>query len=135
MANWIVNKLRCSKGDIKEIVDHLDGGEGQRVDFNAINPVPDIDEFEQWRKIVLEKWGSLSNAFEIKIENDEIEFITKWYVPWVFWKGLSERFPDHTLELIWLDSSYGFEGCGTATLTKGEIMKYEKSCDAWEIKN
>ncbi len=150
MPNIMRNRLKCPKGSIDEIIQFLDGGEEQRIDFNKVylqppelsdrkvklatskgNP-PDAESLElikrygadnryEWR---YQNWGTKWNAHRVMIDESCLRFETAWDTPRPIWIKLSEMFPDHVLEVYWESEALGLEA-GTATLSAGEVTHFE----------
>lgn len=113
--------IRCSSGNIEDIITFLNGGHNQCIDFNKVYPEPEGSQSNyNWR---IDSWGTADNALNPSIETDCIRFETS-DIPIFFLEGLSGLFPNHvivvTLEKNRIESF-------TAILQAGEVVSFKKS--------
>lgn len=131
MANYCDNDLYVSgnETDIGNFLAHSRGeDEGQplALDFRRFIPEPDHDAEGQWRKVLLARWGTCSNAMDAVLDAEHAEsphdddgdghravkfrFFTKWSPPLPVVLSAARRFRALQFTLVYYEAGMRFHG-------------------------
>ena len=87
--------------------------------------------FHNWYDYHNEKWGTKWDAFEVNIEEDEIQFTTAWAAPFPIFKKICAMFPDKKIkfEAEYEDNYFiaAENDHGEMVITEEHEMDYEEA--------
>lgn len=137
MANYIQNRfiINGTSEEVAQVLAFIKGEKGA-IDFNSILPEPkgienasaEIDWIfrfrygyssnREWRE---DNWGTLTNAVEIKLDANVLEFKTTWNAPFEIVDRIAECFPAMEFIHQWSEEEIGFN-CGECVFKNGGLV-------------
>lgn len=125
MANYVMNllSLHGSEEKIADLFAYVKSAD-TIFDFNKIMPIDidgpeDLDNHLQHNTRIDKQrnlWGTKSNANDVEVDNEQIEFYTAWSPPISVIARLAELFPELTISHKWSEESLGIN-CGEIVYT------------------